>query len=130
MENIETNKQVIRDFFAAVNAKDTAKTGELFSDDLDWWIIGKAKVSGHKDKRAMQLGFKLIFRAFEGFHFILHDFTAEENRVAVTAESKAKHSSGKDYNNHYHFLFTLQNGKIWRVKEYFDTEHAIWIENG
>ena len=127
---MEKNKQIIRDLFNAINTKGNAKIGELFSDDLDWWILGKTKVSGHKDKRGMLLGFKLIHRAFEGFQFTLHDFTSEENRVAVTAESKGKHSSGRDYNNHYHFLFTLSDGKIKSVKEYFDTEHAIWIENG
>ncbi len=54
--------------------------------------------------------------------------TAEENRVAVTAESKGKHSNGKEYNNHYHFLFTIENGKVIKVKEYLDTEHASWID--
>ena len=47
------------------------------------------------------------YTAFEHIEFILHDFTAEENRVAVTAESKGKHSNGKEYNNHYHLLNQL-----------------------
>ncbi|MBK8398828.1 MAG: nuclear transport factor 2 family protein [Leptospiraceae bacterium] len=128
--SLEDNKQIVRNYFELINKKENQKAFELLSEDLNWWIIGKAKVSGVKDKRLITVGFKMIQRAFESFQFILYEFTAEENRVAVTAESKGKHSSGKDYNNHYHFLFTIENGKIAKVKEYLDTEHAIWIENG
>lgn len=128
--NLEENKQIIRDYFAFINKKENAKAFELLSEDLNWWIIGKTSVSGNKDKRNIMLGFKIIQRKFKDIEFILHQFTAEENRVAVIAESKGNHSSGRYYNNHYHFLFTISNGKILSVKEYLDTEHAIWIEKG
>ena len=72
----------------------------------------------------------MIHRGFEGFHFILHEMTAEDNRVSLIAESKGKHASGRLYNNHYHFLVTIVDGKITKVKEYLDTEHATWIDNG
>ena len=128
--SLEENKQIIRDYFGFINKKENQKAFDLLSEDLNWWIIGKTSVSGNRDKRKISLGFKLIQRAFESIEFILHEFTAEEDRVAVTAESKGKHSSGRYYNNHYHFLFTIQNDKIARVKEYLDTEHATWIEKG
>lgn len=126
--NQENNKQIVRNYFEFINKKENTKAFDLLADDLHWWIIGSSKVSGNKDKRLITLGFKMIQRVFESFQFILHEFTAEENRVAVTAESKGKHSNGKDYNNHYHFLFTIEKGKILKVKEYLDTEHATWIE--
>lgn len=126
----EDNKRIVRQFFDLLNAKDHKGISALLADDHDWWILGNIPLSGHKDKRAIQLGFKLIHRVFEGFAFTLHDLTAEENRVAVTAESHAKHPSGRAYNNHYHFLFWIENKQIARVKEYFDTQHALWIEHG
>jgi hypothetical protein len=130
MSQLEENKQVIRNYFELINKKETAKAFELLSEDLHWWIAGTTKASGNKDKRMISLGFKMIHRGFEGFHFILHEMTAEDNKVSLIAESKGKHSSGRLYNNHYHFLFTIVDGKIAKVKEYFDTEHATWIENG
>lgn len=126
----EQNKNTVKALFAAINAKAIEQAELLLADDLRWWIIGRAKVSGEKDKRMIRLLFKMIFRGFKAFSFTLHDFTAEGDRVAVTAESHGDHSSGKKYNNHYHFLFFLADGKIRRVKEYFDTEHAIWLEAG
>lgn len=128
MSQLEDNKQIVRNYFDFINKKENTKAFDLLAEDLNWWIIGSSKVSGHKDKRLITLGFKMIQRSFESFQFILHEFTAEENRVALTAESKGKHSNGKDYNNHYHFLFIIENGKILKVKEYLDTEHATWIE--
>lgn len=126
--SMEDNKQIVRNYFEFINKKENQSAFDLLSDDINWWILGSTKVSGTKDKRLITLGFKMIQRAFEHIEFILHDFTAEENRVAVTAESKGKHSNGKEYNNHYHFLFTIENGKVIKVKEYLDTEHASWID--
>jgi ketosteroid isomerase-like protein len=50
--------------------------------------------------------------------------TAEGDKVAVEAESHANMKSGKTYQNKYHFLITIQDGKIQAVKEYLDTAHA------
>ena len=50
--------------------------------------------------------------------------TAEGDRVAVEAESFAKMKNGKTYQNKYHFLFIVRDGKIQSVKEYLDTIHA------
>lgn len=130
MNEEDKNRKAVRELFAAINAQDIGKAEALLADDLSWWVIGRAKVSGEKDKRMVRLLFKMIFRGFKEFRFTLHDFTVEEDRVAVTAESHGDHSSGKQYNNHYHFLFFLKDGRIRRVKEYFDTDLAIWLEAG
>jgi ketosteroid isomerase-like protein len=42
--------------------------------------------------------------------------------VAIEAESSAVHVSGKRFDNKYHFLMRLRDGKIVRLTEYMDTE--------
>jgi serine/threonine-protein kinase len=42
-----------------------------------------------------------------------------------TAESFAELNSGKIYNNRYHFLIELEDGKVRSVKEYSDTHHML-----
>ena len=42
----------------------------------------------------------------------------EDDKVAVEAESHGEMKSGKIYNNVYHFLFTLRDGKVSNVREY------------
>jgi ketosteroid isomerase-like protein len=51
--------------------------------------------------------------------------TAEGERVAVEAESKAKLANGTLYHNRYHFLFVVRDGRIQAVKEYLDTLHVM-----
>jgi ketosteroid isomerase-like protein len=53
---------------------------------------------------------------------VIHRITAEDDRVAVEAESFATHVSGKPYNNKYHFLMRYRDGKLLEFKEYMDTE--------
>jgi ketosteroid isomerase-like protein len=44
--------------------------------------------------------------------------------VAVETESYAELNNGRIYNNDYHFLFIVRDGKIHQVKEYLDTIHT------
>lgn len=126
---ITTNKEICKKFFDSINSKDYEQAFGLFDESLEWHIMGTANVSGIYDKRKISLGFKGLGRSFEGFNFTLAEITAEENRVSIIAESKAtRKSNGKKYNNHYHFLFILKEGKIILVKEFFDTIHANWVE--
>ncbi|MDX1958600.1 MAG: nuclear transport factor 2 family protein [Leptospiraceae bacterium] len=128
MSEVE-NKKIIEQFFTAINDKKFTEAFEFFSEDLEWWILGTTNASGNHNRKSISLGFKLLFRAFKEFKFLLHEFTAEGEKVSLIAESKAIHNSGKNYNNHYHFLFWIKDGKIFRTKEFFDTEHARWIES-
>ena len=53
--------------------------------------------------------------------------TAEENRVAAEVNGEAVHASGETYNNQYHFLLIIKDGKILELKEYMDTQLAAKI---
>jgi ketosteroid isomerase-like protein len=44
--------------------------------------------------------------------------------VAVETESYAALNNGNVYNNLYHFLFVVHDGKLFEVKEYLDTIHT------
>ena len=59
-----------------------------------------------------------------GIDFTVHALTAEGDRVAAEVESHAPLVSGTTYNNHYHMLFEIRDGRIQVVKEYADTAHA------
>jgi ketosteroid isomerase-like protein len=50
--------------------------------------------------------------------------TAEGDRVAAEVESYGETTTGKIYNNLYHFLFEVRDGKIQSVRGYLDTMHA------
>lgn len=57
-------------------------------------------------------------------HIDILGLTAEEDRVAMEATSWLKNrKTGRTYNNFYHHLFRLRDGKIVLFKEYQDTLH-------
>ena len=47
--------------------------------------------------------------------------------TSVETESYAELNNGRIYNNLYHFLFVVKDGKIHRVKEFLDTDHTAAI---
>jgi ketosteroid isomerase-like protein len=56
----------------------------------------------------------------------IHGLTAEEDRVAMEAESHVANSqNGRVYNNFYHYLFRIRDGKLSLFKEYQDTLHLF-----
>jgi len=121
----EDNKRFILGFFEDLSAgKGEAVLGAM-ADSATWWIQGNFPLSGTKTKAQFaeligQLGSKID----GGLRVTPTGLTAEGDRVAVEAESFAKMTNGKTYQNKYHFLFIVRDGKIQSVKEYLDTIHA------
>ena len=112
---------------------------DLLADDLSWTIMGKESGSdlkgpqtkaqfigdleGAGNSKGLDDAAEKIFP--KGLRLKIHGVIAEGNKVALEAESFADTSHGKKYNNVYHFLFELRDGKIVTVREYMDTAHQI-----
>jgi ketosteroid isomerase-like protein len=59
-------------------------------------------------------------------HLKIHGMTAEEDRVAMEAESYlVEPNTGRIYNNLYHYLFRIRDRQISLFKEYQDTLHLF-----
>ena len=122
---IEENKRTILGFFENLSAGNGEAVLGALADSATWWIQGNFPLSGTKSKKEFaavvaELGSKID----GGLRVTPKGITAEGDRVAVEAESYAKMKNGKTYQNTYHFLFTVRDGKIQSVKEYLDTIHA------
>ncbi len=123
--SIESNKRLAREWIEAMGRGDVETMEVLFADDGRGWAAGSLPFSGEADKAAMVAAARAVFEAFpKGIEFIIHRMTAEDDRVAIEAESRAEHVSGKKYNNFYHFLMRERDGKVLEWCEYFDTMHA------
>jgi ketosteroid isomerase-like protein len=126
-DQLEANKQVVRDFMAAFSTGDVDKILACMDDEGDYWISGTIDgMSGTYDKKALG---KLLSGVTDlyttgALQITPGDMTAEGNRVAAEAESYAELKNGKKYGCNYHFLFVIRDGKVLHVKEYLDTKHA------
>lgn len=132
--SIEANKQTARQFIECFNANDVAGALALMTDDATWWIAGKPELlpaAGTYDKaKAAQLLHNLVSQLPNGFTMTVKSLIAEADRVAVEAESYGALRNGRIYNQQYHFLLTVRDGKVSAVKEYLDTQHvyAVWFQ--
>lgn len=129
--SIEENRKIVARFWDAFSSSDYDSALSLLDDrEFTWWILGSPQkfcLAGSRDKA----GFKALLggvaaNAPGGIKMTPSAWTAEGDRVAMEAESYAL-VSGKVYNNLYHFLHIVRDGKIRMVKEYLDTQHATEI---
>ena len=123
----EDNTQLITEFMEVFSAGDVEKILGYLTDDGTWWVGGTIEgVSGTKDKAAFGEMLSGLSSLCKGGAIKLTPkaFTAQGNRVAVETESYAELENGRIYNNLYHFVFVLRDGKIQQAKEYLDTEHT------
>ena len=122
---VEDSKSRVLRFYELMNARKYDEMWSLFLPDAKWGgVRAEAEEFGSTDNmKAIMVDPMPIF-VDGGIQFTVHALTAEDERVADEVESFAPLVNGKVYNNHYHMLFELRDGKIAVVKEYADTAHA------
>jgi len=134
MMTLEANKQVAREFFARFTANDIAGALDTMSDDATWWIAGKpgqAQRCGlHSKTQIARLFHYMVGQMENGLAMTVKGVIAEGDQVAVEVESHGRLRNGRVYNNDYHILMTLRDGKVCAVREYLDTfhVHSTWFE--
>ncbi|CUH67392.1 Ketosteroid isomerase-related protein [Thalassovita gelatinovora] len=123
-----SNKDTVTAFVEAMRRSDVETLSSMITEDFSWWIAGKQaylQTAGEHD-RAFFLGFfgsgGEMFP--NGADFAVTGMVAEGNKVAAEAHMTATTATGSEYNNMYHFLFEIADGRIKRMKEYMDTHHA------
>ncbi len=123
MSAVEDNKKRVLNFFEALNAADGERIAAAYTSDGSCWTSGNTLISGTLSRDQIVAGAAAVLDVFpSGLTFTVHGMTAEGEKVAVEAESRGLHVSGVEYNNLYHFLFEFRDGKVFRLKEYMDTE--------
>lgn len=126
-----TNKEIVAAFWQAFSISDVeGALSYLSDDDFSWWILGdpnKFCLAGSRDKAAFADLLKSVLDVCpDKLKMTPSAWTCEGERVAMEAESYG-YVDGKLYNNLYHFLHVVKDGKISQVKEYLDTTHATEV---
>ena len=58
----------------------------------------------------------------DGIQLEIRQLIAEGDKVVAEMLGTARSTSGKDYNNTYNLILTLEDGLITEIREYLDTE--------
>lgn len=126
----EQNKDVVIKFIEAMSTSDPQAAAPCLAPDAFTMAKGFSKFAGarHYDTIIGTIGaFKTLLPT--GLGLTINSITTEGDRVVVEAEGNAVTSDGKPYCNQYCFVFTVKNGKIKQVNEYFCTklaEDVLW----
>jgi len=120
-----TNKAIAKKVITAISNDNWEYVNDVFAEDAVVWIAGSMPISGTHTKEFVIVAGKRTREGFpEGLSLTPKAMTVEGGRVAIEAESLGKHISGKTYNNHFHILMEIKDGKVCTWKEYMDTMHA------
>ena len=129
--SIEANKAVVRRYFKAIEEADYDTIETLLADQVRFWLPpsvpdGVEFAGRHEVMRNIVESIAGLYDTRVGLHPEILHLTAEDDRVAaelvIRGRSKA---SGRDYENHYHFLFVIRDGRIAEFHEHLDTLYAF-----
>lgn len=132
--SIEENKDLARQLIDRFTANDIAGALNLMTDDATWWIAGKPDhlpaAGVYSKEQIARLLYNMVGQLPNGLKMTVKSLVAEGGKVAMEAESYGELRNGRVYNQQYHFLITVRDGKIEAVREYLDTQHvhATWFQ--
>lgn len=130
----EQNKALAAEFLNRFSIADFDGILATLTEDATWRIPGKpelTRVAGPKSKEQIAGVFRAMAGQLKGgLKMTIKGMIAEGDQVAVEAESLGELRNGRVYNNEYHLLMTMRDGKISAVREYYDTQHvqAVWLQ--
>ena len=121
------NTALVTEFMEVFSTGDVEKILSYLNPTATWWVGGTIEgISGTKNKEEFgQMLAGLSTGTTTGaIKLTPLAFTAQGDRVAVETESYSEMTNGKVYNNLYHFVFVVRDGKLETIKEFLDTEHT------
>jgi len=120
------NKRLVVAYFEALTNGNSEAALQLLAEELEWFVPGDNALAGTFTKTDLK-GF-VAQAAFDGqINFEIKNLTAEADRVAAEVIGRGRLVDGRNYENYYHFLFHVEDGRFVRVAEYLDSFYAVNI---
>lgn len=125
------NKDVVRRYFDAVDRGDMETVQALLDEEVSFWVPPSLPDGGEfRGKREVLALFAESFALYDaaaGLKVAISHLTAEEDRVAAELTIRGRcgsSSGGAAYENHYHFLFRIRDGRVVEIREHLDSLYA------
>jgi ketosteroid isomerase-like protein len=120
--NIADAKAAVRRWIDAVNTNDVETFLAAMTPDIRYEVMGTSVLSGTYDAAALKDIAALMYGSSDtGIRWQIVSMTAEDDRVAVEFIGTGRMVTGDRYDNVYHTLFRVRDGKVCEIKEYTDT---------
>jgi ketosteroid isomerase-like protein len=112
-------------FFIALSEGRYDDAQALVRPQASWWVLHRR---GCVNPAVWFSGLAKMFP--EGLVFEVVGTTVQGPRIAVRAEASGRTVTGREFDNAYHFLFEVEDGRICAAWEYGDTLHADQVLRG
>ena len=116
---------LILGFFLALSEGRYDDAQALVRPQASWWVLHRR---GYVNPAVWFSGLAKVFP--EGLQFEVVGTTVQGPRIAVRAEASGRTVTGREFDNAYHFLFEVEDGRICAAWEYGDTLHADQVLRG
>lgn len=126
----EANKQVVLAFIDAMGRGDADAAAPCITQDAFTLAKGFGKFAGVRTHDTILATIGAFHELMPGgMEPTIHSVTAEEDRVVVEFEGNGTLCNGEHYGNEYCMVFSLRDGRICQVNEYFCTilaDQKLW----
>lgn len=120
------NVQVVMQLYSAFGRGDVATILGILADDIDWLFVGRPEdvpfAGSHRGHQQMIKFFTLVGQTAEVQEFGPNEIMAFDDKVLVLGHERVRvRATDRVFETDWLHLFTLQDGKIVRLREYYDT---------
>ncbi len=123
--SIETNVQIVKDFFAALGSRDKQALLSLVAEDIEWIVPGEnwPLAGTHRGRAGLENVLQKANEEVETTHPEPPEFIAQGDRVLIVGFATGRiKTTNKTFEDHWVFDITVRNGKLTKIREYIDTQ--------
>lgn len=122
----EENVQVVQDLYAAFGRGDVPALLGLLAEDVDWFFNGRSQdipyAGRWQGRQEMVDFFRTVGETCEVLAFGPNEvITLGEHVLSLGHERVRVRATGHEFETDWAHLFTVQNGQVARVREFYDT---------
>ena len=118
---LEKNKEVVRQYFTAINRGDEQAILDLTTEDFLFQTMARAPewlLPKWRREEFAKVPATMSALMKSPIQLSIVGMIAEGDKVAVEAETDSEMLNGRRYNNRYHFVFEMADGKMRELREY------------
>jgi uncharacterized protein len=131
--SIETNLQVVKDFFAAISGGDKQRVLNLVAEDIEWIIPGEdwPLAGTHRGHAGLADVLQKASEKVEMTYPKPPEFVAQGDRILAIGVATGKiKATNKSFKDDWVFDITVRNGKLTKIREYIDTQALAKASTG
>ncbi len=120
------NVQVVEQLYTAFGGGDVPGILGVLSEDVDWLFVGRPQdvpfAGPRRGHQQMIEFFTIVGQTVEVFEFGPSEIMAFDDKVLVLGHERVRvRATDKIFETDWAHLFTIQDGKIVRLREFYDT---------